>query len=1027
MAILPLLASGLLALALAPAVSRAQGALVSAERPAEFMVYQYPETVLLLRMDLPGAGFSMATFGPEGARLKASAVPGRRLGPVYQYIDSEERPRQLMIEIKPERPVERSAIRFELLQLRPDDPNFSRLAQAYRQYSLGLETPAADDPNSWMVKAYSLSNAADAFAWMGMEEMRLWSEYFAAHLVLHRLGDRLTAAEAAEEIGQAARRAGFDGIELAAAALEADARVALLDGAPAGSISGAAARQADEALQRLAGLAATAGLGVEQGRAVFRQAGILERQGENEQALERYAEAERLLGNTTDVELLAEVRNASASLYERTGDTTGALAVLDRATGEAPVAELTEAGPDRVQALFDRGRLLNRAGRHREAAEALTEALALPPSRSGSELRGPITMELAWSRYALAEDDEAAGLAEQGLAQATAATPRELRARTWGVLANRHRARGEADEASRARKQQLAALEGGAGTARALYQQALDALAGPPSDPALADRLLARSAEAARAEQDPVAERMARLLRCARTVRDCGEQNVRGLAGDLAAYGLPSAAAEGHLRLAQWLAGAGQVAGARRETAALLANLHAQATMLPGALEPWLQQRYAELASDYLQQAAATGDPVESLLALEQLRRVEAARYGRVHGNVLDTGRDDALRDVLARAEDARGEEAIRLGEAFWRSLAEAGRSCPACAARAWPGRADVEESLAGLLADETLLVYDFSGPEIRVLRATRRGAERVVLPGSDGLRSRLDGFAARATPTVSLADLDRLGDDLLKPLGRLERRIYLLPAGPLRGVPFDALRRGGRFLAEDHVVVSLSGLDALDRRSGAVPADYRERVFLGGAPSEGRDPFDFDVPLSTEVSALSELFVGPGLHVVQGIAFARDEFQDERFETARLIHLGAPGRIDLARPDRSRIRLADEGPGAGSDGLAAGEIRGFRLDANLVVLSRTGITGSPGRDRRAPSTRLALAQDFLDAGAGQVVYTLWAPPERAATRWLRAFYGALDEGGATADGLAKAKRSVIESGAPENFEAWAGFQLLIR
>jgi len=210
-------------LAAPPAGRAAADEPVTAERPAEYMIYQYPDTALVLRLDVAEAEFNAQTFGPEGALLKSSGVAGRRVGPVFQHIDASSRARQLMIEVRPGRPVQRSAIRLEVLQFAAADRNTANQLRAYQLFSVGTEVARASDASIWASKAYSLQNAAGVFASLGMEEMRLWSEYFAAHLVLHQLTDPLTALELVGPVQAGASRAGYTQAELAARMLEADA------------------------------------------------------------------------------------------------------------------------------------------------------------------------------------------------------------------------------------------------------------------------------------------------------------------------------------------------------------------------------------------------------------------------------------------------------------------------------------------------------------------------------------------------------------------------------------------------------------------------------------------------------------------------------------------------------------------------------------------------------------------------------------------------------------------------------------
>jgi CHAT domain-containing protein len=169
---------------------------------------------------------------------------------------------------------------------------------------------------------------------------------------------------------------------------------------------------------------------------------------------------------------------------------------------------------------------------------------------------------------------------------------------------------------------------------------------------------------------------------------------------------------------------------------------------------------------------------------------------------------------------------------------------------------------------------------------------------------------------------------------------------------------------------------------------------------------------------------VGPGLHVVQGLALQKDEFDDERFTRAALIHLAAPGRMDLALPERSSLTLSG-GTGAGPDNtLSPAEIRNFGLEASLVVLSRTVVVGD---SVAAMGSRMPLVSDFLDAGAGSVLASLWPVGEAEAASFAGAFYRNLGQQPDIRSAFTATRRSFIVSGAATNFETWAGFQLFIR
>jgi CHAT domain-containing protein len=317
--------------------------------------------------------------------------------------------------------------------------------------------------------------------------------------------------------------------------------------------------------------------------------------------------------------------------------------------------------------------------------------------------------------------------------------------------------------------------------------------------------------------------------------------------------------------------------------------------------------------------------------------------------------------------------------------------------------------------------------------RIVSLGQPKKIQQSVEGLRADLAGppYALR------LPDLDDLGDLLLQPLAAdLPEQVYLLPAGDLLGVPFDALRLDGRHLAERHAVVNLASLDSLERRRPVLSGDYRNRVFVAGNPQNQRDPFRFEMSRSPEIKRVTDRFVGPGLHVVQGVALRKDEFADPRFAQAALVHLAIPGVLDLADPGRSRLLLAGaaESIPAGWGGLRSGEslpgilapadLRAFQLGADLLLLSATAVAGGglPPHDGRVP-----LVAELLDAGAAALVFSLWPAGDDAAADFADGLYERLQADPDIVGAFRFAREAKIRESEATNLGAWAGFQLFIR
>jgi len=1030
-----------LALLTAPlTASHAQDAAVTADRPAEYMIYQYPETILVLKFDVSEAEFSVRTLGPEGAQLKSSFVPGRRLGPVYQYIDTSERPRQLMIEVAPGRAMGRSDIGLEVLQFSPDDHNTAPLLRAYQMLSLGTETSHSTDAATWASKAYSLRNAGDIFAGLGREEMRLWSEYFAAHLVLRRLEDPLMAMEWAVAIQRDAARAGFARVELAARILEGDAVLQLAAGSGERSAK-LYYERAHEVLAHVEKLSEQQALDGERGRALFLDGGVYELQGEPERALERYRTALDITAGSGDVDLQNQIRASAASVYEELGKTSGAISMLDDIADDLVVVQQENLDLERAARLFDKGRLLNSSYRYPEAVSELARALELQQANAQTRLWGLTGLELAWSYYAMGDTEQALSLLEASLSNTPDQGNRDVLIRAYSSLGNIHRERREFERAARAREQQDELIGDGAGRAAYLIEAALDEWRQLGAEAIRVQDLLQRARNAATREDDPLSAHRATLYLCLLQLErnqgsGCGAASAMAYE-TLRVSGIPRVAADAGLTRALIQRRSGSVGAARDTMETLINELYWYRRMLPGVLGAWYGEHRDELAREYLAQVRAlapgpgpgTGksDGTALLMAMERVRMLEAVDYARPGKRLADT-EEESLRSLLARREAGSGSDVPRLAAEANDRLAAARRSTGAA-----PGAVS-ETSLKGMLAglgrSEAVLAYYFNGRQTQALLASRGGVQAIDLPGMAGIEERLEELRNSWTgPGSSVLSglLEALGLSLLKPLaGGLPEKIYLLPAGPLRGIPLDALRLNGEYLAEHHELVNLTSLDSIARRSLAMTENFPERVFLAGNPREQGDPFSLEFRASPEISAVTDQFVGPGLHIVQGVALQKHEFRDARLAQAALVHLALAGTLDLDLPDRSRLLLAPVGAGHadGSSFLAPPDVRGFDIAAQLVVLSGTAVVGS---GRSPADSRLAFVADFLEAGSAAVLVSYRTAGEVANAEFTTDLYRRLRTGPDVGAALAKTKRARIEADSATNLPYWAGFQLFIR
>jgi tetratricopeptide (TPR) repeat protein len=1018
----------ILVLLLPAGVHAAQTGTASPVRPAEYMIYQYPGVDLVVKIDAPEVEFESKIYGPEQALLKSSGVPFQRIGPLYQLIDAADSPRQLMVKVTPGQKIDRSRISLELIQLAGRDRNSPAFAQAYKLLSYGTETVSNDATTTWSSKAYNLMNASRAFAGLGWEEMRLWAEYFAAHLVLHQVKDELTAIEMAGEIRKSADRAGFEEIQMAALLLESDA---LLQGGFRASArpSESHFQRVHDVLAELADLSDQLGYHSEQARALFNDGLAWEQQGQPERAIDRFQGALDVALAAGDTNLADEIRGTAAMTYEAMGKTSGAIELLEGVGTDIRGEAVDTDSRELAENLFEKGRILSSTYRYREAQADLSRALALQRSIKGVDARGPIGLALAWTHYSLGEYEQSASLLLESLPKTSMATHRAERRAAYGWLASIYRQAGQFEAMAQYRDKQETLLRSDSERSAFLLERGLDALAreGPASS--VAGQYFSQSSKTAAGSGDSLAAQRAQLYFCLNRInrsrgQACNEEDVRRAHGLLSRSGIPRMAVESEFLLAQILRRQGRQADALAGMENLMRELFFLRQALPGVLGAWYWQSRTGIFREYM---AATLDRVTGrdgrplLLALDHVRLLDSLERadadGRIPGDL-----EEAVRTGLARRESPGAGSAEDHPEHRLEELREQFRPSTEPL-----DIGDLDRLLGSLSKKESVLTYYFGEPQAFALVGRRGGVRLTRLAGARDILALLREIrqVAGRDAEALLPQLDELGNRLVEPLSeRLTERVYFQPIGPLNGFPFDAIRLRGQFLAQQLELVNLLSLPGLESRHQGLAADFGKTVFLAGNPQAGQRLFSYDVAVSAEITAVTDRFVGPGLHIVQGVALTREEFNDERVGQAGLIHLAMPGTLDPAFPDRSRLRLSADAVSGQGGALKPADIRQLDFRASLVVLSATRVAGN---SETAFDSGMGFVSDFLESGAAHAITAIWPASEKETTRFVGEFYDRLLQSGDVVVALTGARRSAIDQRNLPNLNPWAGFQLYIR
>jgi len=330
----------------------------------------------------------------------------------------------------------------------------------------------------------------------------------------------------------------------------------------------------------------------------------------------------------------------------------------------------------------------------------------------------------------------------------------------------------------------------------------------------------------------------------------------------------------------------------------------------------------------------------------------------------------------------------------------------------------------------------------------------------------RLIGTAMRLPgmidPARVQAAADALGALLIAPVrDQLADAEVLLVArtGSLRALPFAMLRDQGRWLVEQHPVVSVTDLRSLSG-PGRVSEDrvsedrvsedrvWEDRVWEDRAATRplltGPDLLlvgnpDGSLPgAEAEVRHIAELL--PGATVVIGAAGTEQTLR-QRAVGKQALHLATHGLLDPDRPTASRLVLAPS-PDDPDGSLSYGEIPGLGpyLDqARLVVLSacesalpleapagrtsaaeQQGATGGP-----PPLTSIAgLAAQFRRAGVDSIVGSLWKVDDAGTGRLMGELYRQLAAGSDLGHAMQRAQLAMLAEDDWSDPFYWAAFEV---
>jgi CHAT domain-containing protein/tetratricopeptide (TPR) repeat protein len=348
-------------------------------------------------------------------------------------------------------------------------------------------------------------------------------------------------------------------------------------------------------------------------------------------------------------------------------------------------------------------------------------------------------------------------------------------------------------------------------------------------------------------------------------------------------------------------------------------------------------------------------------------------------------------------------------------------------------------------LPTDTLVLAFFVGDSSsHAWLLSRETLKHAVLPGRETLEQAIDAaFTTQGGDTRIAAR--KLGAMLLGVLaaGTPEKRMLVIPDGPLNGVPFAALPAPGAAgdLLIDRFVLGYAPSLALAMQSAPRARAERMRVAVISdpvyAPDDRRLPAlgtagNFRGPRLASPNKLTRLpysalearavlkTFGPDDTIeLAGFEATPSRVLQLKSSNLAVLHFATHAVARKDSPEQSALFLSEYSPEGAllpDSRLTASEIARSGLRADVVVLS--GCATGDGSTLRGEGV-LGLTYGFLANGSGSVVASLWPVEDASTARFMNEFYRAYRATGRAAESLRIAQlRTRGTAAAP----AWSSF-----
>jgi len=997
--------------------------------PVGFQLDQSDQPILLIRVEGYETAFESRVLAGDGQELSVARLPYLRAGLVFHVLELDPDDGPLTVSINPVHVTSNSLINIRIFALTGESRRDAARTRAFESYTQAIQSTDDESPETWTERVAYLRSAAAGFERSGDLEEELWANFLEAYFHYFPLADYQAAIAQAQQVQGRARHTGHRLIELMALQLEGQALIERQhEDAPG------AARvkqvQAQTVLEQAAILAGELDMSFEQAWAVNTRGMGYYYQDQYAQAEGHYREALEISQSLGDEYLHRMISGNLALVRERLGDLGGALSTLQDINRQL---EISGSRGELAHNWSELGRLYQRLFLFPQSIDAQGRALQLWRELDSAEGVGRSRSSLAHAYHALGNSDTALSILLEATGEMEAANYGRGLRDGFGLMANIYRAKGQFELMEGARIRQERYLTSTVHHARFQYDKGLDALVQYPHEPAGAESHFARAEQVAIETNDIGLQLRSRLQRCAHSTGpeavSCDGPDLQKALQEWLPRAPPSQEFEARFLLARTDMNRGRAARAIDRMNGLIDDIQQYRHSLPGVLGAWYWESRARVFKTYMsfnldlpqtEQRAA-----QSLLALNRLLNTSRSPTKlSPHGTPLDLEPGRELRVLLAQLQAGSPEDHSNTRQAIDRELIalNAGHRLEASSME----QGQLDEWLEGMTSGSALLAYFFADNGAWAWQADRSGVRLTRLADSDIAATSL-GMAFESLRIVGNnsgeAKLDAAGELLIAPIAQsIPRTVYLLAVGEMAGFPFEALRHDGRYFGQHHDVVNIMSLEGLRNQQGG-DADARSwrQVLLAG------DPVGVEMKLpraAEEIHSISRLFDGMEIRQLTLENLNPGLLRDGFYTEADLFHFASHGDINLEYPELSRLMLSGDEETGESVYLTPLDIGRIPITADLVVLSACSTTGV---NSFSFDSNLGFVSEYLQAGAGAVVASLWPVSDHFAREFMQDFYTSLLQGKSAPRALAAAKRRHYAGEETTANLEWPSFQIYVR